>query len=434
MSEKTSDPRSSGAGRKWVAAWLLGFAILWLGWNDIRRVRASFSPPFVYWKDCAQPYLMGKALLNDVDPYAPLPELGREFLPLSRFANYPTPYPPFVGLLGLPMALLGYETAAWLWLAGEIACLLGSLFLLLRACSVRLNPLAFGFLFAVVLALGPVSEELRFGQFMSGLLLLLCGAWLALRRNHDVTGGVVLGLIICIKLIAWPIVVLLALRGRWRAAGAAALSVLAIHAMTLTFFSLPGLMDYYSRVGPLNASIWRPAEENYSVWGWGDRLFSGFGFSVFITPLWTAPRLAAILTPVLPTLCLALALWLGRRANRFDTAFSIATGASLLVSPIFWHFYLLLAAIPVAVAGGRLSKLGWPTGPTTLAVASVSLLSVPVEIYESAARSLTPGAWPGASATVPFGAGLVLLMPVAALLALLFVIWRTDPAKTPIGT
>ena len=43
---------------------------------------------------------------------------------------------------------------------------------------------------------------------------------------------------------------------------------------------------------------------------------------------------------------LAAAAWQVRRLDRFDARFGVMTAATLLVSPIVWDHYLLIATIP----------------------------------------------------------------------------------------
>lgn len=407
------------------ATLLTGLLIIYTFRFHLASVVQWLEPPAVYWKDCTQPYVMGKALRSGMSPYRPLPELARAFLPGARFSNHPTPYPPPVALVGVPLSMLTYENAAWVWLAGEVICLMGALLLLLYGTGARIDGAGPAVLFGVVLVSGPVSNELRQGQFMSGLLLLLTGSWLALRKGHDARGGALLGLLISIKIIAWPLVLMLGMQRRARAVVAAGLTTLAAHALVLPFIGVAGILDYYRRVGPLNALMWRPSEGNYSAWGWANRLFRGFGFGFGVSPLWPSLQIGDALTPVLPGLILVLGLWLAKRARRFDTAFSMMVGASLLVSPIFWNFYLLLAAIPMAVLGARLSTLGWPWGKTGSSVVLLCVLFTYADKFERIARASGRDLGNG-GILVSFWWGLVLLAPVAALIGLLGLVWNTD--------
>ncbi len=412
-------------------ALLLGAIVIYYESDSFSRILQSLSAPVVYWKDCISPYLMAKAILNGVNPYLPLPQLAGQWLSQANPADHPTPHPPLVGLLSLPLGLLSYETVALIWFIFELVCLLATLLLLLRWWGVSLNPIKVAILFGLGLIWMPVNEELWQGQFMSCLLLLLVGAWLALRAEKQALGGALLGGMIAIKMMAWPIVLFLALRRQWRGAGAAAAVVITANLLAMAVLGVTTVTDYYLKVGPLNAKLWRPAEGNLSAWAWGIRLFEGAGFSYHLSPLWPAPTLALIATYALPLVVLLLGMALAWRAANFDTAFSLLTVVSILVSPIAWYFYLLLALIPLAVLARRLVAMGIPAEPSLLALGFFLLLSIKPGIYEQFVKSFAIEPASQGMLTVPYAAGLLTLVPMAALLCLLWLVWRTGHVQLP---
>ncbi len=395
----------------------------------LHRIGDSLLPPFVYWKDCIQPYLMAKAVLNGVTPYAPLPQLAQLWLSESNPGDHPTPYPPFVALIGLPLAGMPYENAALVWLVGESLCLLASLLLLLRFMGRSWNPFSVASFFALFLLWNPVVEELRQGQFTSGLLLLLLGAWLALRSRRPILGGSLLGCSIAIKLMGWPILLYLLFRKEWRSARAAIAVIATAHLLAAMVLGASVVANYYLEVGSLNARLWRPAQGNYSSWAWGIRLFEGAGFGLDLLPWRKEPLLASLATPAFPALVFASGFLFALRARAFDTAFGILLGVSLLVSPIFWNFYLLLALIPGAIVARRLQALGFPAPATAFALLSWSLISIRLGLYEDLAMSFATPSGPTALPAIPFLPGLVLLTPVVGLAGVLWLLGRTDRAQ-----
>jgi hypothetical protein len=394
----------------------------------VHRITDSLLPPFVYWKDCIQPYLMAKAVLNGVTPYAPLPQLAQRWLRESNPADHPTPYPPFVALIGLPLAGMPYENAALVWLVGESLCLLASLLLILRFMGRSWNPFSVAALFALFLLWSPVVEELRQGQFTSGLLLLLLGAWLAMRSHRPTLGGSLLGCSIAVKLMGWPILLYLLFRKKWRSARAAIAVIATAHLVAALVLGASVVANYYLEVGPLNARLWRPAQGNYSAWAWGIRLFEGAGFGLDLLPWRREPLLASLATPAFPALVFAAGFLCALRARTFDTAFGLLLGVSLLVSPVFWNFYLLLALIPGAIVARRLQTLGFPASATGFALLSWSLISIPLGSCEQIAMSFATPSGPASPSAIPFLPGLVLLTPIAGLSGVLWLLWRTDRA------
>jgi hypothetical protein len=96
----------------------------------------------------------------------------------------------------------------------------------------------------------------------------------------------------------------------------------------------------------------------------------------------------------------------------------------ILVSPVAWYYYLILALIPLVIAVRNLSSLNWPRKETNIAIFIGIAFSV-------SARELMPllidnripdGLMPMVSFTV----ALLSLLPAVGLLGLLWLVWRGD--------
>ena len=95
-------------------------------------------------RTCRQEYLMAKALAHGADPYQPIPELARQWLPAyegqpAADFPHPAPYSIVVGWLSLPLAAFTYRQAVDVWLAFEAVCLCGAVALWFR---LRARPIA----------------------------------------------------------------------------------------------------------------------------------------------------------------------------------------------------------------------------------------------------------------------------------------------------
>jgi hypothetical protein len=137
---------------------------------------------------------------------------------VRRFAEAPVrdvfgPNPPTMALLVLPLAPLDHGRARTVWLVSSLAALIVGVIALVQTVGAR-----DAWLPMVCLLLAPsVFANLRTGQ---AYLVLFGGfalaAW-ALAERRDRLAGSILGLIAIVKLVAVPWIVLLAIRGRWRA-------------------------------------------------------------------------------------------------------------------------------------------------------------------------------------------------------------------------
>jgi hypothetical protein len=411
---------------------LLIIAIL-SGAIGVKRIVESFLPPEIYKKDFIQEYLMAKAILNGVNPYLPLPELANIWMSYAGYdrLKHPTPHPPVVGLLGLPFGYLSYEQAAVVWLVFELMCLLAVILLMLRWWGKPIKAATATVLFVFALGWVPIVEDLWFGQLTICLLLLLAGAWLALREGKGLLGGALLGGMIALKLTAWPIVVFFALRRQWKAVSAAALVACAANLLAMAVIGYESVKGYYLKVGPLVGAIYRLHDTNYSTWTIGQRLFADFGYNVFIQPPWPSTLMASLFTYLVPTAVLLLGFWLASRAENFDTAFGLLIGVAILISPIAWTHYLTLAVIPLAIIARRLHALGWPRQRSYLAFCLWLFLSLAGAAYSTVTTLFASQVTSEGTPIVPFVVGLLTLMPATALIGSLWLVWRLDDIKLP---
>jgi alpha-1,2-mannosyltransferase len=258
----------------------------------------------------------------------------------------PFTYPPFAALVALPIALIPFTAAAWLWSAAQVVATGASVWiagrpLLARAGSWR--PVATAALTVVMLWLHPVSDGLRFGQ-VNAFIVLICLVDLTARRPRW-SRGLLIGLVTAVKLTPGTFLLYFATARRWRPA--LALFAGAAGATIATLFILPeGSLAYWggalqdpNRLGPNGGT------SNQSIRGFLLRLGpSGVAGSI----LWV--------------LLVVVALWCGFAIARLAHArgeFALEVGAvglvAVLISPVSWihHLAWLVVVIPALIGDGR---------------------------------------------------------------------------------
>jgi alpha-1,2-mannosyltransferase len=393
-----------------------------LGLAALRLSLASLLPELVFRKDFLQDYVLAKAIAERANPYVPISVLAQRYLgPLPQAVfPHPSPHPPPLGVLFLPLIVLDYSTAALLWLVFELGCLVAAVYMLGRAVGVRLPILRTLALTAALLVWYPFSFGLVFGQLMIPMLCLLAGARLAMRSGRDGSGGVLIGLALLLKPIAWPLLLMLALLRRWRALAASAVSVLVGYVIALPLVGVDVFLDYFTRVVPLVSNAYRSDPWNFSLASLGWKLFEGTGSKVTIgleaPPLVesvSAARAASFFAPVFAVLLAAAVV---RRAADIDISLGVMLGVSILIAPITWSHYLVLASIPAAYVVAWLVERRFPHTETNVALVVTMLLVVEwgaVVDRVSGARSATNGV-----VMVPFALAIASQMPALALGAL----------------
>jgi len=349
----------------------------------------SLFYPYVYMKDFIQEYLLARAVLAGVNPYLPMPELARQFIGIlpNAIFPHPTPHPPPVAIIALPLGLLEYQQAAMIWFVLEIVCVCVAVFLLLNwlGANVRLWTLLLCTL--AVFVWHPFWTELVSGQLMALLFGILLLSWQALRVNHSIRGGILLGIVVSLKLIGWPIVLFLGLRKNWRAVGAAIVTVVVMNGITALMMGYEAVLYYYTKVGSVVGSLYRAYVLNYSLWTVGWRLFDGTRASIIhgaeAPPVLASPVLAHSVAVLLPFLLVVVGVIVAYRARDFDIAFAIVVCVSILANPVAWIHYLILAVLPLCVIGRQLVRCYFPQIETCIAIVCGLLLLVSHRQWEN---------------------------------------------------
>lgn len=306
---------------------------------------SRLNPPVK--SDFVQDYFLARAVISGVDPYLPLDELGVQFGVPNKIPHSST-HPPSFAVLCMPIGLLSFQQASFVWLFIGLISLLVSIYLLFRA-----KPIALPVIFLAAVAWPPIYFDLSLGQLMLPQLLFLTLAWLTLRSKRDVIGGMLLGLIIAIKLIAWPLLIFLLIRKRFKAVLAGAGILMVTNVIALLLMGVKPVASYYLKNSPEIASLYSNNAFNFSAWTVGPRLFAGtttVDAAWFHTdPLVDAPVLILLFSVACVSAVLAYGFFVALKAQSFDTSFAVLVNTAVISSPVAWIFYLTLSLPSIAL-------------------------------------------------------------------------------------
>ena len=228
---------ASGSAAKTVKrARRLGSAQLVLGASSLVILGARALPPYAYGKDLQQQFLMGMALRDRLDIYTPITQLSARYFPAAtNNFPHPSPYPPLVALLSVPLTFVGMPVLVLLWLAASV--------LLLVAVGRRL-----GLSTRASLALAawpPVWWVLYIGQLELAILLLAVLAWQDAKAGKEWRAGAWLGIAAAVKF--YPVIFLAPYlyRRRWRVVVATGAILLLGQLGNLIVVGPAGLVRYY---------------------------------------------------------------------------------------------------------------------------------------------------------------------------------------------
>jgi hypothetical protein len=415
---------------RWLRSILVVLAIL-AGLAHLRARSQSLTSDRIYDKDIVQEYTMARAILDGVDPYLPITELAERYVgsPPNPLLNHPSPHPPTLALLTLPLAWFGFRTAAVLWFVLELFCLAASVYLLARALGVQLSTPATLGMSLVLLIWYPFSTDLALGQLQLPMLALLAGAWLALQSRRSTLAGALVGLAILVKTIALPVLLLFLLRKDRRALVAAASVVAGGYLLSACVLRPDALWTYFSVVLPSVNTHYRSFWGNSSIASLAWRVFSGTqdtGVTI-IRPLIQSMAAATAASVGLPLLLWAVACWALRGQRDLGVSMALLVSVSILAAPVAWDHYLVLAALPGAQVIHWLHHRGFPSAETNWAIVVAMSLLIPwVHVGTIAAAQV---ALARRSLTLPFALTLLPVMPAVAVGALAWLVLRLGPVS-----
>ncbi|NAZ83778.1 DUF2029 domain-containing protein, partial [Kineococcus sp. R8] len=270
----------------------------------------------------------------------------------------PFTYPTFSAVLAVPLALVPFGVAGWLWTAFQLALLWVTVGVAFRPLLERAGAragLAQGAVAAACVWISPVGEGIRFGQ-VNAVLVALC--LLDLVRGRDgitVAGrhvrwprGTLVGLAVAIKLTPGVFLIHFAITRQWRELRNA---VAAAVAVTLgTFLLAPEASAEYWTSALLSSDRLGPnaGSSNQSLRGFLLRLYLSDGLTQV---LWL------VLAATAAVLGYGVARAMFRRGSLVGEAAACGMVA-ILISPVSWlhHLHWGVLVLAAVVSDGRVRR------------------------------------------------------------------------------
>lgn len=280
----------------------------------------------------------------------------------GRWMEFLNMNPPHFHLLVLPFIWLPLDTAAYGWFvlnlwAGIMAVLMVGQVLRLRPRREHWLPILAAA--STCAATGATAVTVQF----SGLLvLLMAGAWRALRRGDERAAGLTLGVLIALKPFLGLFVPVFLLERRLRLTTYTAAAGGASFAAGVLIFGIGPHVEWVRTIGDIS---WVWGAMNGSTQALFSRVFEG---APYYTPL---VRAAWLVRPAW-VISIAIIAWVTlRTATRsVDHACASTVLGALLISPLGWVYYHWLA-LPGCLAL-------WRRGTPRLAAAGLALLAIPL--------------------------------------------------------
>lgn len=253
-------------------------------------------------------------------------------------------YPPPFYVMMIPLGRLPLFAAADVWLLLKYAALLWAALLMTymligeRAPPGRKLLLAL-FLVATLYAFSPTQDDIYTGQVNVHLLFLLCLSLYLIDRKLPVLGGMVLGLIFWIKLIAAFIIIYYAMKKQWKVVIPAA-AVIVLVALAVSAAYSPRLFTDYFSVIRSNLEMGKYMG-NMSIQLRLMLLLNDLGLIRILYLLISLPIIGAVF----------YRLAKANPAGNHGYAYSLLLAATLVTAPVVWTYHQVWFFIPLCLIG-----------------------------------------------------------------------------------
>jgi alpha-1,2-mannosyltransferase len=288
----------------------------------------------------------------------------------------PFTYPPFAALAAVPLLLVPFTVAGWLWSILQVVLAWVCAGIAFRPFVQRFGTrggLAQGAVAAVLMQLQPVQDGVRFGQ-VNAVVVTLCLVDLGRRAPGWWPRGSLVGLAAAVKLTPATFWLHFAVARRWRAlaasvtaAGAATVLTAAVSPSASAAFWTDALLDP-ERLGPNDGT------SNQSI----------RGALMRIGP--TSDTAQTVVWAVLAIVVCVLGFRLSTRLDRLDEQVAVVACVGMvavLVSPVSWihHWHWGIVVIGALLGDGRSRRR------VVAALAATTVLALKLPWWG--------GAWPG---------------------------------------
>jgi hypothetical protein len=297
-------------------------------------------------RDFSNYYESAWAMRHGIDPYSTnLTPIGAQLGLETNWLVHASETPPFL-LCFEPLTRMRPRVAFWIWTAINFSALAIAMYLLLvrrRGLSGRTALL----LAALMLMSAPVNLNLYWGQSQLLVLALMVAAMREMERDRDGAAGLLIAAAALLRAYPLLLVGYFVIRQKWRAVIFATVGIAAGGFATIAILGLPQTLSF------IHGALWLT---DYRVVNRVDNLSLGpFVSRMFWSLTGSAPgssadwiRRAAIATADVAVLGLTIRATLADPDRRDPDwrIYSLWIAAAIMLTPVGWHHYLVLLAIP----------------------------------------------------------------------------------------
>jgi len=260
---------------------------------------------------------------------------------------------PTTALVFLPVANFNYKSAKIIWTIFNILFFMVAIRLIIS--RMKLEGIWLPLVFIISFSFQPLYANIYFGQVYIFIFCLFVLAWFAYESGNEKLVGIMIGLVFIFKTVGVFLLILLALKRKWKSLLWAFVIVISLFIVTLPLFGLDSWSAYGNKLLGYTSSPTRSVTAYQTVHSFFHH-FLVFDVQWNPAPLINLPILGNSLTIIFSLLVLTITIISAFKNEKPDIAFGTFIIAGIILSPASIDYHYMLILIPILILFDWLRK------------------------------------------------------------------------------
>jgi len=253
---------------------------------------------------------------------------------------------PTTALIFLPIANFNYKTAKIIWTIFNLLFL--SVVIALIINRMKYEGIWLPLVLILFLSFQPLYANITFGQVYVFIFCLLILAWFVYESGNEKLLGIILGLVFILKTAGIILLILLALKKKWKSLVWVFVTIVFLFAATLPIFGLDPWFAYFNKVLDYTSSPTLSVTAYQTIHSCFHHFFI-FDAQWNPDPLINLPIIGKSLTIVFTILILVITIFSVIKNKKSDLAFGTIMIAGIMLNPASIDYHYMLMLIPILV-------------------------------------------------------------------------------------
>jgi hypothetical protein len=253
---------------------------------------------------------------------------------------------PTTALVFLPIANFDYKTAKIIWTIFNILFLTVAIGLIIS--RMKLEGIWLPLVFIILFSFQPLYANISFGQVYILIFCLLVLAWFAYESGNEKLLGIIIGLVFIFKTAGAFLLILLALKKKWRSLRWFFAVALFLFVVTLPIFGVDSWLAYLNKLLDYSSSPTLSVTAYQTIHSFFHHLFV-FDVKWNSEPLINLPLLGKSMSLFFTLIILTVTIIFAIKSKKSEIIFGSFIIVGIILSPPSIDYHYMLMLIPILI-------------------------------------------------------------------------------------